>query len=192
MHESRRMKRMAKSHKRKKIPSMNLTSLMDVFTILVFFLLTNTASNEALEPPREITLPDSVVEEKPRETVTLMVTAEEILVEARSVIATREVMESEEIVIEAIKEAMIAEMGKAITAQQIARQTASEQQAGGVQEDPATADDGDEEEEQLPPEVNILADRSIPFSLLKKVMSSCTGAGYTKVSLAVIQKASQG
>jgi biopolymer transport protein ExbD len=42
------------------------------------------------------------------------------------------------------------------------------------------------------PEVNVLADRKIPFSLLKKIMSSCTSAGYSKISLAVIQKASQG
>ncbi|MFA0811928.1 ExbD/TolR family protein [Microbulbifer epialgicus] len=177
-HESRRMKRMARSHKRKKTSGMNLTSLMDVFTILVFFLLTNTSSNEALEPPKIITLPDSVVETKPRETVTLMVTAEEILVEANSVVATSEVLESEEVIIEAIKQAMIAELDKAI----------------GVAQVQAQGEGGRDESEQgaEPPEVNILADRGIPFSLLKKVMSSCTDAGYTKVSLAVIQKASQG
>ncbi|WP_226648021.1 ExbD/TolR family protein [Microbulbifer variabilis] len=179
-HESRRMKRMARSHKRKKTSGMNLTSLMDVFTILVFFLLTNTSSNEALEPPKVITLPDSVVETKPRETVTLMVTDEEILVESNSVVVTSEVLESEEIIIEAIKQAMIAEMSKAIG---VAQATA-EAEAG--------AEGAEGEVQPEPPEVNILADRGIPFSLLKKVMSSCTEAGYTKVSLAVIQKASQG
>ncbi|MCX2793498.1 ExbD/TolR family protein [Microbulbifer thermotolerans] len=175
-HESRRMKRMARSHRRKKTSGMNLTSLMDVFTILVFFLLTNTSSNEALEPPKVITLPDSVVETKPRETVTLMVTDEEILVESNSVIATEEVINSEETVIEAIKQAMIAELNKALLVAQAGDEEAA----------------GDEAVKQRPPEVNILADRTIPFSLLKKVMSSCTEAGYTKVSLAVIQKASQG
>ncbi|MCO1334422.1 biopolymer transporter ExbD [Microbulbifer sp. OS29] len=177
-HESRRMKRMARSHKRKKTSGMNLTSLMDVFTILVFFLLTNTSSNEALEPPKVITLPDSVVETKPRETVTLMVTAEEILVESSSVVITSEVIESEEIVIESIKQAMIAELDKAIGVA-LASTAEGESETQG-------------EQEPEPPEVNILADRGIPFSLLKKVMSSCTAAGYTKVSLAVIQKASQG
>lgn len=174
--ESRRMKRMARSHKRR-TPGMNLTSLMDVFTILVFFLLTNTSSNEALEPPKVITLPDSVVESKPRETVTLMVTDEEILVESKAVIAIAEVAGSEETIIQAIKEAMIAEMDKAITVA-----------AAEIEEEDA----GEEEIQPEPPEVNILADRTIPFSLLKKVMSSCTDAGYTRVSLAVIQKASQG
>lgn len=174
--ESRRMKRMARSHRRKKMATMNLTSLMDVFTILVFFLLTNTSSNEALEPPKVITLPESVAEAKPRETVTLMVTDKEIFVESNAVIATEEVINSEETVIEAIKEAMAAELGKAVLAAQ--NGTMAETAEGEVQ--------------QRPPEVNILADRAIPFSLLKKVMASCTDAGYTKVSLAVIQKASQG
>ena len=41
-------------------------------------------------------------------------------------------------------------------------------------------------------EVTILADRTIPFSVLKKIMSSCTLAGYEKISMAVIQKSSNG
>jgi biopolymer transport protein ExbD len=40
-------------------------------------------------------------------------------------------------------------------------------------------------------EITVLAHRTLPFNLLKKVMSSCTSAGYGKISLAVIQKASQ-
>ncbi|MHA7839477.1 MAG: ExbD/TolR family protein, partial [bacterium] len=63
MKRSRRIKRM--SRKRGGVPKMNLTSLMDVFTILVFFLLVNSATTEVLESPEEITLPASVVEEKP-------------------------------------------------------------------------------------------------------------------------------
>ena len=184
---SRRMKRMARS-RRKKTPGMNLTSLMDVFTILVFFLLTNTSNNEALEPPKVITLPDSIVESKPRETVTLMVTDKEILVEAKSVIATADVINSEGTIIEAIKQAMINEMDKAIL---VARAESDK----GKEDGDVVGAEGDEASElppELPPEVNILADRTIPFSLLKKVMSSCTEAGYSKVSLAVIQKAAQG
>ena len=69
---SRRIRRMSRS--RKKPTPMNLTSLMDVFTILVFFLLTNSASNEALEAPKSIELPSSVVETKPQETVVVLVT----------------------------------------------------------------------------------------------------------------------
>ncbi|MEJ2477882.1 MAG: hypothetical protein P8Y40_10360, partial [Desulfobacterales bacterium] len=38
-------------------------------------------------------------------------------------------------------------------------------------------------------EVTILADKTIPFRALKKIMSTCTGSGYGRISLAVIQKA---
>ena len=79
MRESRRMRRMERS--RKKFIGLNLTSLMDVFTILVFFLLANSSSSEVLSTPKHIKLPDSVVESKPRETVVIMVSPETILVQ---------------------------------------------------------------------------------------------------------------
>ena len=157
---SRRIARMSRS--KRKMPGMNLTSLMDVFTILVFFLLANSAANEALEAPKVITLPASVVETKPRETVVVLVTQENILVQGTVVASTVDVIQSQAIVIEAIKTELLIQRSKAIGLE------ASEI-----------------------PEVNLLADRKIPFSLLKKIMSSCTSAGYDKISLAVIQKASQ-
>jgi biopolymer transport protein ExbD len=40
-------------------------------------------------------------------------------------------------------------------------------------------------------DVTILADKSVPFIVIRKIMSICTGEGYENVSLAVIQKASQ-
>jgi len=40
-------------------------------------------------------------------------------------------------------------------------------------------------------EVTILADKTIPFKVLKKIMSTCTGSGYGRISLAVIQKTVQ-
>ena len=158
---SRRVKRMGRS--RKKTPGMNLTSLMDVFTILVFFLLANSASNEALEAPRSISLPSSVVETKPKETVVVLVTQEYILVQGTVVANTNEVIRSKAIVVEGIKKELLLQRSRLIG--------------------PAATE---------APEVNVLADRKIPFSLLKKIMSSCTSAGYSKISLAVIQKASQG
>lgn len=163
MKTSRRMKRMARS--KKKTSGMNLTSLMDVFTILVFFLLTNSASTEVMEPPKIITLPSSVVETKPRETVVVLVTEDNILINGEVVANTTEVIESKAIIIENIKSVLV-QTRKNVT---------------GVSARRA----------QETPEVTILAHRTIPFKLLKKVMSSCTSAGYGKISLAVIQKASQ-
>ncbi len=162
-HDSRRMKRMARS--KKKPPGFNLVSLMDVFTILVFFLLVNSSASEVMESPKEIELPASVVEAKPRETVVIMVTNENIMVMGKVVITTTEAIELKSSVIEPIKVKLL-ELRKNIIG--ISTRTVADSK-----------------------EVTVLADKTIPFKLLKKVMSSCTSAGYGKISLAVIQKASQ-
>jgi biopolymer transport protein ExbD len=162
--DSRRMKRMARS-KNKKPPALNLVSLMDVFTILVFFLLVNSSSSDVLEPPKEITLPDSVVETKPRETVVVLVTEEAIMVQGEPVALLQDVIESKAQIIEEIKNRLLQQRKRVIG---VSTKTIAESK-----------------------EVTILAHKTIPFKLLKKVMSSCTAAGYGKISLAVIQKASQ-
>ena len=161
---SRRVKRMGRSNK-KKAPGLNLVSLMDVFTILVFFLLVNSSSSDVMEPPKNITLPDSVVETKPRETVLVMVTPDAILVQGEPVMSTSDALQSKAVVIESIKTRLIEQKNKIIG---IRTRVVAESN-----------------------EVTVLAHKTIPFKLLKKVMSSCTSAGYGKISLAVIQKASQ-
>ncbi len=160
---SRRMNRMARS--KKKPPGLNLVSLMDVFTILVFFLLVNSSSTEVLEPPKTLKLPDSIVEKKPRETVVVLVTNESILIMGEAVISTKDALAVKQPVIQAIQARLVLQRENIIG---ISTKAVAESK-----------------------EVTVLADRSIPFKLLKKVMSSCTAAGYGKISLAVIQKASQ-
>jgi len=91
--QTRRIKRMSRN--RAKPTKMNLTSLMDVFTILVFFLLVNSATTEVLETPKQIELPASTIEEKPRETVVIFVSASEITVQGEVVAQVAEVMASE-------------------------------------------------------------------------------------------------
>ena len=90
MKNSRRMKRMSRN--RQRVVKMNLTSLMDVFTILVFFLLVNSANTEVLETPKQIILPDSVVEEKPRETVVIFVSLDEVTVQGESVARVEDIL----------------------------------------------------------------------------------------------------
>ncbi|PLY03685.1 MAG: biopolymer transporter ExbD [Desulfuromonas sp.] len=157
------MRRMARN--RKKVSALNLTSLMDVFTILVFFLLANSGSNEVLTPPKKIELPSSVVESKPRETVVIIVGAEQVVVQGKAIIETRDLIETKEGFIPEISE-RLAFLSKSVI---------------GISD--RTIEDSRE--------VTILADREIPFNVLKKVMSSCTLSGYGKISLAVLQKSTQ-
>jgi len=153
------------SRNKKKLAGLNLTSLMDVFTILVFFLLFNSSASEVLESPREIKLPDSVVEAKPRETVVIMVSPEVVLVQGEAVISTPELLESGHETIAAVTDRL----------EQLERSIIGISTRAVVENK----------------EITILADKTIPFSALKKLMSTCTGSGYGKISLAVIQKASQ-
>jgi biopolymer transport protein ExbD len=161
--ENRRMKRMSRNRKGVTSGGLNLVSLMDVFTILVFFLLVNSSSSDVMEPPKNIKLPDSIVEAKPRETVIVMITPEQILVQGDPVISTREVLESNSALIEPVAQRLQEQQKKVIG---ISTKTVAQSK-----------------------EVTVLAHRTVPFSLMKKVMASCTNAGYGKISLAVIQKA---
>ena len=91
MRNSRRMRRMGRS--KRKVIGLNLTAMMDVFTILVFFLLFHSSGGDILETPRQIKLPDSVVETKPRETVVITVSPQVVLVQGEAVISTPELLE---------------------------------------------------------------------------------------------------
>ena len=163
MKNSRRMKRMSRN--RQVVTKMNLTSLMDVFTILVFFLLVNSASTEVLETPKHITLPASVVEDKPRETVVIFISPDEVTVQGEVVVRVEDIL--------ALEGERIAPIGDRLT--QVSNSII------GLRTEAVAKRQ----------EVTILADRSVPFHVIKKVMSTCTGAGYGRISLAVLQKASQ-
>lgn len=164
MSNSRRMKRMGRNPK--KPSSLNLTSLMDVFTILVFFLLFHSGSGDILEAPKEIKLPDSIVETKPRETVVIMVSPDVVLVQGDAVIKTASLLDNNQQVISQIKE----------------RLKLLERNIIGI----STKTIANSKE------VTLIVDKSIPFKVVKNIMSTCTISGYGKISLAVIQKNAHG
>ena len=86
MVKSARAKRMAKHHRRhKKNVGLNLVSLMDIFTILVFFLLVNSSDVETLPNTKDLELPESIAEEKAKETVVILIGKEDILVQGTPV-----------------------------------------------------------------------------------------------------------
>ncbi|MEN8244691.1 MAG: biopolymer transporter ExbD [Thermodesulfobacteriota bacterium] len=150
---------------KKKVLNLPLTSLMDVFTILVFFLLFHSGSSEILETPKQIKLPDSVVESKPRVTVVIMVSSEIVLVQGEAVIKTDQLLDTS---VGAVPE--IAD-----------RLAQLERNIIGINSKTAVNSK----------EVTILADKMIPFRALKKIMSTCTNSGYSRISLAVTQKDAQ-
>lgn len=163
MRKSRRVKRMSRN--RLKITKMNLTSLMDVFTILVFFLLVNSGSVELVEAPKDVRLPEAREETKPRETVVIFVSQENVLVQGKVVAYVADILEGQAATMDPLT-ARLAELKENIVGP-------STQNVAGSQE------------------VTILADKSVPFVVVRRIMSACTGEGYENVSLAVIQKPTQ-
>ena len=163
MRKSRRMRRMGRN--RVKGTGLLLTSLMDIFTILVFFLLFHSSGSDVQEPPKDIHLPESVIEAKPRETVEITVSPEIVIVQGKAVISTPDLLDVERDTVEEITE-RLAQLERNIIG--ISTKAVVEGK-----------------------EVTILADKTIPFRALKKIMSTCTGSGYGRISLAVIQKADQ-
>jgi biopolymer transport protein ExbD len=153
------------SRNRKKIAKMNLTSLMDVFTILVFFLLVNSGSVELVDSPKDVKLPESREETKPRETVVVSVSPEDVLVQGKLVAKVSDILEGQAGSMDPLA-ARLAELKKSVIG-------------------PATLSVADSRE------VTVLADKTVPFIVVRRIMSACTGQGYENVSLAVIQKPAQ-
>lgn len=165
MRSSGRAARMDRHHKRhKRNVALNLVSLMDIFTILVFFLLVNSSEVQTLPNARDLELPESIAEQRPRETVVVMVTDSNLLVQGRSVALIADITRRNELIIPELK----AELQR--QSERMLRQS--------TQDDP------------LEREVTIMGDKEIPYSLLRRVMATATDADYGRLSLAVAQTTS--
>ena len=164
MNSSRRMRRMERSgRKDNKVAALSLVALIDMFTNLVFFLLVSQGVSVIQEPRKEIQLPDSYVEETPRSTVVIMVSDKWVLVEGVQLATVDEILTIKEDSVPAIRDRLA----------QIKRKVIGLTERTNAQSD----------------EVTILADKELPFKIMKKLMSTCASAGYSKISLAVNQKA---
>jgi biopolymer transport protein TolR len=167
MQMSQRAKRMeSRNAKGSKPVALNLVSLMDIFTILVFFLLVNSGQVETLPNAKDIKLPQSIAEQKSRETVVITVTGDDILVQGKSVASVAAVMNQQGMVIDGL-------------------QAALREQSDRVLRQDAMSDVADRE-------VTILGDKALPYKLLKRVMATCTAAEYGQISLAVMRRSSKG
>lgn len=165
MVKSARAKRMEKHHKRNKgAGQLNLVSLMDIFTILVFFLLVNSSDVQTLPNVKELQLPESIAEEKAKETVVIMISETDLIVQGTVVAKIADIMATVGNDIPELREALLSQNDRVL------RREAQEDIAGR--------------------EVTIMGDKDIPYRLLKKVMATCTESDYGRISLAVLQKSS--
>lgn len=160
MKMSRRARRMERHHKKAKTPALNLVSLMDIFTILVFFLLVSSSNTQQLPSSKDLRLPTSSSQTIPDETLVIAVTQEDVLVKGISVAKVAEVLAGSNEVIPGLKEEL-------------------DFLAAGS--NPADAGQGRR--------VTIMGDENISYDLVRKILTTCQQANYTRIAFAAVQKA---
>ena len=141
---------------------LNLVSLMDIFTILVFFLLVNSSSQQ-LPNSKDVKLPASVAEKVPAENLVIAVTSKEILVAGRSVASLQDVLSNDSTVIPSLTKELQYQASNILFAQ------LADKNKGHS--------------------VTILGDEKIPYEIMSKILASCQKANYTKIAFAALQKA---
>ena len=164
-----RAARMQRHHKRHKGDAViNLVSMIDMLTVLVFFLLVySTEVVEVLPSSKEVQLPESTAEAKFHEAVVVIITERDILINGKSVGKISDVLANDAVIIPALQAELEAEGNGMLRQANLS-----------------------EEEKIANREVTIMADKELPYKLLKKVMATSTAANYGQLSLAVLQKAS--
>ena len=141
---------------------LNLVSLMDIFTILLLFLLFHVSGEEeTITVPDIVRLPVSVASVKPAPATTVYITGDSILLGDKKIANTQDVIKSDEPGIDSLEKELIIQMSQ---------------------------DEMEAEKDGTRRIIIIMGDKMIPFTLLKKVMYTCSWAGYQTLSLAVIQK----
>ena len=158
---SRKMRRMDRHHKLRKASPLNLVSLMDIFTILVFFLLVNSSSTQQLPNNKELTLPKSSAVKVPEETIIIAITKTDILVQGRKV---------------------------ASIAQEISNDTSDGVIPGLKKElDFLSGDEFALEPDQAGRKVTIMGDENISYELIRKILTTCQQSSYTNIAFAANQ-----
>jgi biopolymer transport protein TolR len=161
MKATRRMKRMEQNNRKGVIRGLgiNLIPMMDVLTVLVFFLLFHSFNSTL--PDAQIVLPESSVPTRPRETIAIVVSPESVMVQGEAVVSTPLLLDKGTGIVRELQE-RLEHLGHGIV---------------GAGTEAAAL------------EVTLLSDKTIPFKVLKKIMSTCTACGYGRISLAVAEKA---
>lgn len=160
MKRSLRAKRMARNHRRmKKAVALNLVPIIDILTMLLFFLMVNSGNVEVLEADKTIKLPVSSVKQQPEQTLVVKINANDILVQGRKVATVPIVLASDSDDIPGLRQEL---------------EIWSQRNLGMT-----------EEEKERGHSVTIMGDQQIPYRLLKRVMSTCAQADFRDISLAV-------
>jgi biopolymer transport protein TolR len=143
---------------------LNLIPLIDIMSVLVAFLLVYTTEVEVVQNSKGVEVPMSSAQTLPKQSVLVMITLDSLFVQGELVASTADVRDQKALQIDALKAVLSRPMASA--------GTVAEQQAALSTR-----------------EITVLADKSLPYEVVRKVMGTCTSAAYGKLSLAVLEKA---
>lgn len=160
MKKSNTAKRMERRHKRNgQISGLNLTALMDIFTILVFFLMVNSGDVQVLKDTDDIIMPVSIADQMPKDALLVQVSNTELFIAGQKIADVEEMAKSEDDI--------IASLDKELRYQASRRLQLTE------------------EEELYGRALIIQGNNEIPYVVLKKIMATAAQAEYRDISLAV-------
>jgi len=139
---------------------LNLIPLIDIMSVMVAFLLVYSADVEVIQNSKGVQIPQSIAEEKPKESVVVMITKDQLFVQGELVTSIEEIRAARTPQVDALSAVLARPMleGVAVTEGLASR------------------------------EITVLADKSLPYEVVKRVMTTCTREGYGRISLAVLEK----
>lgn len=155
----RRLQRMLRKQERRLPVALNLVSMIDMFTTLVFFLLITSTSADVVQTPRDLTLPNSTSLQQAEDTPVVLITPRDIQLQGHTIMSLDAANATPGQILAPLK----AELEKAME-MQVAGKAATDKTRG---------------------EVNIMADKKTPYALIKKVMATCGDAKFARISLTV-------
>lgn len=147
--------------KKQQVSQLSLTSLMDIFTILVFFLLISAQNPVQMPSLKDLTLPTSITSDSIDRSMTLVIAKNEIRVNDQVVMrfdpnATNQDFQA---------------LAQVLAEQRLVQKPT--QTLNGVAQY----------------QVVIMADQKLPYSFLRQVMRACSEQQFGEVSFAVLRGA---
>lgn len=159
---SKRTRRGAQHERRREEVELNLIPLIDIMSVMVSFLLVYSADVETIQTSKGVEIPQSIAEQKPRDSVVVMITKDELFVQGEPIVTLDEIRAGKTPFIDSLTAVLRRPMLW-------------------------TSDAGSDLAQR---EITVIADKSLTYDVVRKVMSTCTSEGYGHISLAVIEKES--
>jgi biopolymer transport protein TolR len=141
---------------------LNLIPMIDILSVLVAFLLVYSTEVEVIQNSKGVSIPESQIEVLPKQSVVVMITKDALFVQGEKVASLAEVNDPSTKLVDPLR---------AVLQRPIAGLDAAARDAALTSH-----------------EVTVMADKDLPYEVLRKVLATCTAAAYGKISLAVLQK----